>query len=174
MPLCCRSVRPITPQPHLRQRLAPIMMLQINITMCGGSDASLPELPRHSDPTGVGWMHECTTDDRPGMHRRMWVSTTQPATHRRAWVRKSVCNTRMPGMIVWDTGMPLGDRRGAESATQNFYGDAAALRSVLPVGGGRAGQHTHPHTHIHTHTHTHTHTRTHTQREREIGRGKGR
>ena len=35
---------PITPQPHVRQRLAPIMMLQINITICGGSDASLPEL----------------------------------------------------------------------------------------------------------------------------------
>ena len=43
---------------QLRQRLTPIAMLQINITMCGRSDASLPELPRHSDPTGAGRMHK--------------------------------------------------------------------------------------------------------------------
>ena len=54
---------PITPQPHLRQRLVPIMMLQINTTTRGGSDASLPELPRRSDPAGTGRMHECTSMD---------------------------------------------------------------------------------------------------------------
>ena len=48
---------PLPPTP----RLAPIMMLQINITMRGGSDASLPELPRHSDPAETGLMHKCTT-----------------------------------------------------------------------------------------------------------------
>ena len=41
------------------------MMLQINITTCGGSDASLPELPRHSDPTGARRMHKCNSMDRP-------------------------------------------------------------------------------------------------------------
>ena len=52
---------PITLQPHLHQRLAPIMMLQINIITCGGSDAALPELPSHSDPALTGRMHKCTT-----------------------------------------------------------------------------------------------------------------
>ena len=56
------DLRPITLQPHVRQRLAPIVMLQISITMCGGSGASLPELPRHSDPAGTGRMHKCTTN----------------------------------------------------------------------------------------------------------------
>ena len=42
VPLRCRSVPPIMPPPHVRQRLAPTMMLQINITTCGRSDASLP------------------------------------------------------------------------------------------------------------------------------------
>ena len=30
------NLRPITLQPHVHQRLIPIMMLQINITICGG------------------------------------------------------------------------------------------------------------------------------------------
>ena len=48
-------------EPHVHQRLTPIMTLQINVTTRGGSDASLPELPRRSDPDEMGRMHECTT-----------------------------------------------------------------------------------------------------------------